>query len=307
MQSPDLIILRREIYDKISLKMDLNKFPIKTYLCEFDKYPAISLWDYVSYKIKSLSDQIELDYGPEILGLYHKLILVELLIQCSNRKEINIQLAKVDQYYQRFFDQLIKRITNNENNSSFNYKLRRFRFEINICRGFIVPTVPQYINLHRASRSVIFKKNLKQFWKGLYYIAFKLKGTKPVFRLHTNSNDSYAMSMFSENGWRNLFVEIAEILRHNKRVKGVTGTAWFFDPQLELISPELAYINNLVYECNGLILYNGTDEKSTHEAIFMNKSRREKFQNGSYQPTKYTVYISRDELIQWSIAFRNIR
>ena len=99
-------------------------------------------------------------------------------------------------------------------------------------------------------------------------------GLGPYYEMHTHSQDVRAMRAFNPRGWSQFYLRVAELLRRNPRMK-VIGVAWFFDPVLSDVSPDLAYLRLLVTDHGGRLFPLGPAGASgTQDAIAFSTERR---------------------------------
>jgi hypothetical protein len=105
---------------------------------------------------------------------------------------------------------------------------------------------------------------------------------------------------FNPSGWERCYLRIAELLVSDPGVLGVCGTSWWFDPQLEEVSPRIAFIRSLL-ESNGARVFNrDEDEVATRSALANSKQRQEVYANGRYRPTDYLLVWARKDLLAWA-------
>jgi hypothetical protein len=97
-----------------------------------------------------------------------------------------------------------------------------------------------------------------------------------------------------------MLIDLAGLMEKNKSMKAVFGAAWFFDPVLKEISPDIAYINQFANETGGCFFKAKTRPSDIKDGTFMNSARKKLFEEGKYNPALYLVIIPRKRLINWS-------
>lgn len=117
------------------------------------------------------------------------------------------------------------------------------------------------------------------------------------FGIHTDSRD---LQDFNESGWRDCYVRLAELLRWRPSIAGVVGTSWFFDPQLETVSPRLAYLRRIPMDNGAVAIRNGPGPIHTQRATATSESRRKLYEQGKYLPVCYTIAWPRASLLEWA-------
>ena len=123
-------------------------------------------------------------------------------------------------------------------------------------------------------------------------------GFDPWFRIHTEKR---YLRHFHEAGWDAFYRRVAGLLLLHPQVRGVVGTAWFFDPQLDAISPRLGYLRNPL--ARGAFLVAGrTGQFDIDSATTNSESRRQLYDEGRYTPVPHTLVWPRLALLQWAGA-----
>jgi hypothetical protein len=119
----------------------------------------------------------------------------------------------------------------------------------------------------------------------------------PWFRIHT---DSRYLGDFNEPGWDACYRRIAALLRRHSEVLGMAGTSWFYDPQLDAVSPRLSYLRARPVERGAFIVRSGTLPFDIQSATAKSEQRRRLYQEGKYMPVSYTLLWPREKLLAWA-------
>jgi hypothetical protein len=98
---------------------------------------------------------------------------------------------------------------------------------------------------------------------------------------------------------------VGELLKINQEVKGYFATSWFYDPELEKISPRLTYLRDVITENGGKLFVKGSSPRTIRDATFKSPTRRKLYEEGKYLPTDYLIVWPRKQLIEW--ADRQVR
>jgi len=96
---------------------------------------------------------------------------------------------------------------------------------------------------------------------------------------------------------------MAGMLELNPDVKGVAGVSWFYDPQVALISPHLAYLLTPTHY-GAFLARMGSDRHHIENAIVRSSVRRRLYEEGRYLPTCYLLAWPRRALIAWAHRLR---
>ena len=277
----------------------LNKFPVNNYLKLLNNYPQTIYYHYVSAEIKEYCNNIVKLGGEDLLGLYHQLILIELILNAPDKLKLLNLPEDIKVLYNKNFKRIVEKIESEPGNC-FTYLYDSFCKDLAVCSLRMIPVGARKIHLSSISRGFLFRKGLPQFVKRGLFVLFELGGLSPLFGMHTDSNDNDLMAEFNHEGFVRTCIRIAELLKANENVKGLFGSSWFYDPQLEVISPRLAYLSQIITKNGGKSFYAGQSEQATQDAILKSPTRRRLYKEGKYIPTIYMVVWPRKKLINWA-------
>jgi len=107
------------------------------------------------------------------------------------------------------------------------------------------------------------------------------------------------MRQFNAKGWNEVFRNGALLLARKPGIKGIFGGAWFFDPNLLVISPEFGYLQDMIYTIGGQTFFAGRKEQDKKNAFAMSAVRKRAFEEGKYTPTGYIAIIPRSSLLRY--------
>jgi hypothetical protein len=173
-----------------------------------------------------------------------------------------------------------------------------FTKDLRIAAGLSVPCGAQDVDL----RSVIGYRASSRFLlhrPSLRHLASVARSGQivPWFRIHT---DSRYLDEFNEPGWDACYRRIAALLRKHPEVFGMVGTSWFYDPQLEQVSPRLSYLRLRPLERGATLVRSGTSAFDIQSATAKSESRRRLYEAGKYVPVSYSVLWPREQLLAWA-------
>lgn len=132
--------------------------------------------------------------------------------------------------------------------------------------------------------------------RGLGLLA-RLGGTFPLYQIHATTRH---LSEFSEPGWEDCYRRIAYIMSREPAVRGLMGGAWIFDPELERVSPRLAYMRRLPFE-NGALIARVPSTPDTYAcALKKSATRRRLYEAGQYEPRQYALVWPRRDFLRWA-------
>ena len=125
------------------------------------------------------------------------------------------------------------------------------------------------------------------------HVFLRCGGRRPFMEGHTH--DPMARAYWNEKGWGEALRLAALALPALPKLRGVFGTAWFYDPAIREISPRIAFAQDL--QAGAFRMKVGTNEAAIANATATSAERRNRMKDGSYVPTDYALVWSRRDLI----------
>jgi hypothetical protein len=180
----------------------------------------------------------------------------------------------------------------------YHYPHDSFVKDLRFASGLSVPGGAQDVDLrstigYRASARLLIRnpsgRNIRRL--------FKYRQLAPWFRIHT---DSRYLHDFNEPGWDACYLRIAALLKTHPEVLGMAGTSWFYDPQLESVSPRLGYLRLRPVERGAIVVRNRTSSFDIQSATATSESRRRLYEAGKFIPVSHTILWPREELLAWA-------
>jgi hypothetical protein len=127
------------------------------------------------------------------------------------------------------------------------------------------------------------------------YVFLRCGGRRPFLEGHTH--DPVARAYWNEPGWGEALRLAALALPALPKVRGAFGTAWFYDPAILEISPRIAFAQELQVGRGAFRLKVGSNEAAIANATATSAERRNRYRDGLYLPTDYSIIWSRRDLI----------
>lgn len=115
-----------------------------------------------------------------------------------------------------------------------------------------------------------------------------------------NHTESRWLDDFNPEGWDRMWRTAAAVLKIQPHMAGAMGASWFYDPQLETISPRLNYLRAEPLRGGAWLVHQGPGEAHTERAIATSPTRRAMVEAGTYEPTSWLLAWPRDKLIRWA-------
>ncbi len=215
----------------------------------------------------------------------------------------NMNLPKsILSLYHDAFSRVADKLKNSldvQNNLTLRISNLHFLLGFYVPCGTYVVDMSFKINFRGVIYTVLRSKKLGAF---IRYI--QAKGAGRWLKTHVDMN---YLDEFNEKGRDECFLRIAELLERRNDIRGMVGTSWYFDPQLEKISPHLTYLRQLPLERGAFLLRHRTEQLDIENAIKKSKTRRRLYQEKKYIPQLYSIIWPRKDLIRWAEQARRIK
>jgi hypothetical protein len=150
--------------------------------------------------------------------------------------------------------------------------------------------------LPRLPRRILFRRV-----RVLWFVVARMRGLGPVLMAHQHR---LLVKRLDEEAWRLTHHRVADLLSANPALRGLAGESWQLDPQLESVSPRLAFVRRLTVDNGGTTFYTGRDARSDRLATFKSQTRRRLYEEGRYRPAVHFRLWPRKALIEWSARTR---
>lgn len=181
--------------------------------------------------------------------------------------------------------------------ASYRYPDDFFVKDLRFVAGLTVPGGAEVLDL-RSKPGVRVCVQLLRRQPTLAHLRALLTASRydPWCRIHTEKR---YLRHFHESGWDAFYLRVATLLEAHPTLRGVIGTSWFFDPQLDAISPRLNYLRHPL--ARGAFLVPGrTSAFDIDSATTNSDSRKKLVDEGRYTPIPHTLVWPRAALLKWA-------
>jgi hypothetical protein len=234
------------------------------------------------------------------LGRYHKLVLMELVGSVDERIETHRIPASV---LVRLEIRRIYRDAQIQDDEFYHFSNDLFLKDLGICRLALLPCGAELVEVGAGvPRRLLFRGDLRQLVRGLSFFLFRTHGFRPFYSLHL---DPRQREEFNPDGWDRTYIRIADLLALHPGVKGVFGSAWFYDPHLETISPHLVYLRQRRIAGGAVSFRYGSHPAAVSDALATSATRRRLHAAGRYVPTAHYLIWPRESLLRWAAHHRS--
>ena len=158
-----------------------------------------------------------------------------------------------------------------------------------------VVMIPAFAQIWWPRSGVSAKTVLQNGMASTLYVFGRCGGRRPFLEGHTH--DPVAKAYWNEAGWGQALRLAAMALPALPQVKGVFGTAWFYDPAVLEVSPRIGFAQNLQVGRGAHRMKVGSNDAAIANATGTSASRRNRYKEGTYLPTDYAIMWSRRDVI----------
>jgi hypothetical protein len=247
-----------------------------------------------SDSFKEFESRLAKEVGEDIRVLANKIIVYRLYIRNYPKIETMDLPERVVSYLKEDFARILKP-SKESKNTFLTFQHSQFSKYIDTLYFNLLPLGGQGVVETGFPRSLMFKQSVPDMFKFSILLA-GLGGNRPFFEMHYNE---HRFRQFNPDGWNSVLQIGTELLLRRSGVKGIVGSAWFFDPQIETVSPELKYIRELVLKIGGHIFFADKSEKDKKNAFAMSLARKRAYEEGRYEPASYIAIIPRKSLLRY--------
>jgi hypothetical protein len=236
------------------------------------------------------------DRSPAMEAAYNRLALARL-VQKADPGECPLRLPRPMVTLHR--EQLRRILVQLDENDDDYYRLSNDDFlkDLSIVTWKLLPAgVIVLERLPRLPRRILFR-GVRVLW----FVVARMRGLGPVLMAHQHR---LLVKRLDEEAWRLTHHRVADLLSANPALRGLAGESWQLDPQLESVSPRLAFVRRLTVDNGGTTFYTGRDARSDRLATFKSQTRRRLYEEGRYRPAVHFRLWPRQALIDWSARTR---
>jgi len=167
--------------------------------------------------------------------------------------------------------------------------------DLAICLHRLIPAGGQLIDPGGGvPRSVLVRPPVTALVRKSWYLVATCGGFAPFAELHTHQR---MRQFFTADGWEYCFRRLPAVFRSYPDLKGVFGSSWFFDPDLDRVSPSLSFVRAVSERWGGLIMREGQHPETTADALEMGGPRRDLYAQGKYHPTNYVMVAAKARIL----------
>lgn len=277
----------------------LSSYPVQRCVEELDAAAAAEHHRYrdIPARLRDQGRTLEQSVAPTTVGNYHKLILLAFMATFKARVAAQSIPPSVLTRFAAQFDRIMDEMGFQEC-QHYQSSCDGYLKDLGLCRTVLYPCGAEVLDTNSGvPRRTLFSNGPRQLARSLSFFASRRQGFKPYYELHMHRP---LKPEFTPEGWTETYFRIAELLALNPHINGVICTSWWYDPQLEQISPRLAYLRSQPLDGHAAMFYVSADVEGTSGAIEVSETRRALYKSGEYIPKLYLMVWARDDLMRWA-------
>ena len=281
----------------------IETYPISNYLHEIQSQRDNYGYHCITPKLSNIFAKIRRDAGQHTLALYHRLASIELMLDSIKYfKQNKIPSAIYDQYC-KWYSEILHDFPG-EPDEYFDPEDDRFLKDLGVCSRILIPVSATVIVVSQFPRKFIIQGGMRDSFRRVFFACDKLDWSKysfgkfaPFYEMHIVQR---TLKYYNPEGWYQNYILIAEMLKLNPEIRGVFGKSWFFDPELETVSPNLSYLRSVPLQGGASLFKMDISQLMIDLAIYKSRTRRRLYQEGKYMPTSYLMIWPRSEMLRWA-------
>ena len=194
-----------------------------------------------------------------------------------------------------------KKTISDSEDDYFDLKQHRARCDFRIACFGRVPVGVEHMESGGVPRSLCYRGG---FVQGINFLRMfgQTGGFTPFYDIHIGHGIKPAAFLFvySREAQAQVYRNVAACLQMNSQYRGLMASSWWYDPQLEQVSPYLTYIREGMVQNGAFLFYYGRTSGSHDDALVSSPARQKMYKEGKYSPASYTVVWPRESLIAWA-------
>lgn len=291
--TPPISELRDRIETRLAaLGVDAwGAWPVERYLGFFDAMPEIGPYHHVPEAAQRFQAEITAQGGEAALEDYLRLAMLEGIA----RGQPPSDRLHADAIARIFADIADPRKGFHRHGNDL------FSKDFAVCRGKLVPCGVELVDRRSGvGRRVLAGGGGRQLLSGLGFFA-RAGGFRPFYEVHF---DRRLIGAFNADGYRRLYLRLAEMLAADPEARGVISSSWWHDPALARISPELGFIGRIPESHGARLLRVDASDVAIAGATRFAPLRTKLYREGAYRPQTYLLAWARRDVLAWAAGER---
>ena len=275
-----------------------DRFDPDDCIAAFDREKERGAYQYIPESVATIWSAVRAEFGESGFDAFQRVVMLRLIQDFEARATDKRYTADIRECFSCSFRRIVQAISD-EGYDHYRSRNDLLLKDLGLCRQKIFPAGAQVVDPDSAfHRSLLLRGGLAQAFS-FARLLVSTKGHEHWYQIHTHLSE---LVDFNPEGWDECYLRLAGMLELHPEVRGMWGGSWFYDPELESLSPRLSYLRQ-VPVANGARLY-FSNVLSDGGALSKSKTRREAYERGEYTPKAYVLIWPRNELIDWALKIR---
>ncbi len=194
----------------------LEVWPLTGYMACLDRYPVIAALEYRSREVQRACDAISCAVGDDGLELYHRVLLLALVVRATGTLPHLDLPEDIDVLYEENFARIVQDIeTSMDRPTLYVYPSSPFYKDLGLCTLRLVPAGVEKVHASRLPRRMFVAGGLRGGLDALHFALPLKRDLGPYYQMHLHSQDAQAMRAFNPRGWAEFYLRIAKLLRRD--------------------------------------------------------------------------------------------
>lgn len=268
--------------------------PLSRTLAEITTYDPTLGYSQLKARLRRLSQMLEARFGEQLAIRYGLALLADLIHNHERRWREHPLDSELKPEFVDSFHRILSAIARG-GVLALKPDTDAYAKELAICLHRLIPAGGQMIDPGSGvPRRTFFRVPTLETVKAAFYVLFNAKGRVPFAEFHTNL---FQRRWFTADGWEYSFRLMPSVFRAYPELKGLMGASWFFDPQLQKISPGLSFVREVPLRWGAVMVHVQRDADPDSSALTLSKERRELFERGKYVPNVYAFFLSKKDIL----------
>jgi hypothetical protein len=268
---------------------------VAPYLALQATWPAGTSYNIVPHGVRAALDSLRARGGQPLVAAFHRAVLLSAM--AATRPTLRAHpawsesLALWDEAMGRIRATLRKR-----SDADLDYPSDLWAKDIALASGRLWHAGAVLIQPRMGlSRRLLVQGGVPTLLRGAATLA-AMGGHYPLYDMHTAN---HTFPYFRSEGWAASYRRIARALARDREAKGIFCAVWFFDPAVQRVSPNLAYLRQFPLERGAVFLKVRTTEDGRQSALWNSPPRRALYEAGEYDPQEYLMIWPRRAMLAW--------
>lgn len=269
---------------------------VQRYGDQLAAHVGVSTYLHVPRPVIAFRDELRATGGRELVAAFHRCVLLDRISRSRPLLARDPLLAITAPWFEDAASRVVADVFD-ALPDALDFTFDGFTKDVSVLALRLWPLGAQVVDPRMGvSRRVVFEGGVPTFRRAAA-LMLNMRGFAPLYEIHTYTR---SLHEFTQAGWLACYRLVARMMAQEPEVKGVFGASWFYDPQLERVSPRLAYLRTDPIAGGATFVRVKTTEQTASLALTKSASRKQMFDEGKYVPEQHLMVWPRRELLRWA-------